>query len=100
MSAIRTSRTPPTPRRFWPKEKQPATRRAACEIYGTEPVARAIEDAFIFEAFSSEYIANLLQQRARFHKQPAALHLTRREDLLDIRLEHPDLSVYERIRDE
>jgi transposase len=73
---------------------------ALSEIYGTEPVARAIEDAFIFEAFSSEYITNLLQQRARFHKQPAALHLTRREDLLDIRLEHPDLSVYERISDE
>ena len=73
---------------------------ALSEIYGTEPVARAIEDAFLFEAFSSEYIANLLQQRARFHKQPAALHLTRREDLLDIRLEHPDLSVYERISDE
>lgn len=73
---------------------------ALSEIYGTEPVARAIEDAFTLEAFSSEYIANLLQQRARFHKQPAALHLTRREDLLDIRLEHPDLSVYERRSDE
>jgi hypothetical protein len=73
---------------------------ALSEIYGTDPVARAIEDAFLFEAFSSEYITNLLQQRARFPKQPAALHLTRREDLLDIRLEHPDLSVYERISDE
>jgi len=73
---------------------------ALSEIYGTDPVARAIEDAFIFEAFSSEYIANLLQQRARFHKAPAALHLTRREDLLEINLEHPDLSVYERISDE
>jgi len=73
---------------------------ALSEIYGTEPLARAIEDAFIFEAFSCEYIANLLQQRARFHKEPAALHLTRREDLLDIRLEHPDLSIYERISDE
>jgi transposase len=72
---------------------------ALSEIYGTDPVARAIEDAFIFEAFSSEYIANLLQQRTRFHKEPAALHLTRREDLLDIRLEHPDLSVYERSSD-
>ncbi len=73
---------------------------ALSEIYGTEPVARAIEEAFIFEAFSSEYIANLLQQRTRFRKQPAALHLTRREDLLDIRLEHPDLSIYESSRDE
>jgi hypothetical protein len=73
---------------------------ALSEIYGQEPVARAIEDAFVFEAFSCEYIANLLQQRARFHKEPAALHLTRREDLLDIRLEHPDLSVYERMNDD
>ena len=73
---------------------------ALSEIYGTDPLARAIEDAFLFEAFSCEYIANLLQQRARFHQEPAALHLTRREDLLDIRLEHPDLSVYERISDE
>jgi transposase len=73
---------------------------ALSEIYGTDPVGRAIEDAFIFEAFSSEYVANLLQQRTRFHKEPAALHLTRREDLLDIRLEHPDLSVYERNTDE
>jgi hypothetical protein len=73
---------------------------ALSEIYGTDPVGRAIEDAFTFEAFSSEYIANLLQQRARFHKQPSALHLTRREDLLEINLEHPDLSVYERISDE
>jgi len=73
---------------------------ALSEIYGHEPVARAIQDAFVFEAFSCEYIANLLQQRARFHKEPTALHLTRREDLLDIHLEHPDLSVYERMSDD
>jgi len=68
---------------------------ALSEIYGPEPVARAIEDAFFLEAFSSEYITNLLQQRTRFHKEPSALHLTRREDLLDITLEHPDLSIYQ-----
>jgi transposase len=72
---------------------------ALSEIYGTEPIAGAIEDAFVFEAFSCEYITNLLEQRARFHQEPAALHLTRRQDLLDIRLEHPDLSIYERIND-
>lgn len=69
---------------------------ALSEIYGTAPVARAIEDAFRFEAYSCEYIENILQQRTRYHKEPAALHLTRREDLLDIRLECPDLSIYER----
>ena len=68
---------------------------ALSEIYGTEPVARAIEDAFFFEAFSCEYIANLLEQRTRFQPEPAALHLTRRQDLLDISLEQPDLSIYQ-----
>jgi transposase len=67
---------------------------ALSEIYGDEPVARALEDAFYFEAFSCEYITNLLEQRARLQTEPAALHLTRRQDLLDLSLEHPDLSIY------
>lgn len=54
------------------------------EIYGTELVARAMEDAFSFQAFSCEYIANLLEQRSRRLPEPGALHLTRREDLLDL----------------
>src|SRR5690606_9416699 len=33
---------------------------ALSEIYGSEAVARALEDACHFQAFSSEYIANLL----------------------------------------
>jgi transposase len=33
---------------------------ALSEIYSPEAVARAMEDAFVFEAFSCEYIANLL----------------------------------------
>jgi transposase len=69
---------------------------ALSEIYGSEPVSRAIEDAFTFKAFSCEYIANLLEQRARFTPEPGALHLIRNEDLLDIDIEQPDLSIYER----
>ena len=53
-----------------------------------------MEDAFIYEAFSSEYIANLLEQRARFTPEASALHLTRSEDLLEVSLEPPDLSIY------
>lgn len=67
---------------------------ALSEIYGPEAVARALEDAFTFQAFSCEYIANLLEQRARRLPQPGALHLTRREDLLDLTVEVPDLSIY------
>jgi hypothetical protein len=67
---------------------------ALSEIYGADKVARVMEDAFTFQAFSCEYIANLLEQRARNLPEPGALHLTRREDLLDIKLEQPDLSIY------
>jgi len=68
---------------------------ALSEIYGEEPVARAMEDAFCFQAFSCEYIANLLEQRSRPMPEPGALHLTRREDLLDLTVEQPDLDIYQ-----
>lgn len=68
---------------------------ALSEIYGVEAVARAMEDAFFFEAFSCEYIANLIEQRSRPLPEPGALHLTRRSDLLDLDVEQPDLSIYQ-----
>jgi transposase len=68
---------------------------ALSEIHGRENIARAIADAFEFGAFSSEYIANILEQRARLMPEPGALHLTRREDLLDIEMPEPDLAIYE-----
>ena len=67
---------------------------ALSEIYGLDPVARAMEDAFVFQAFSCEYIANLCEQRSRHLPEPGALHLTRRSDLLDLEVEQPDLSIY------
>ena len=67
---------------------------ALSDIYDPQAVARAMEDAFTYEAFSSEYIANLLEQRARFTPEASALHLTHREDLLEVSLEPPDLSLY------
>lgn len=69
---------------------------ALSEIYSTEAVARALEDAFTFQAFSCEYIANLLEQRTRHLPKPGALHLTRREDLLDLTVEPPDLGIYQK----
>lgn len=70
---------------------------ALSDIYGVEAVARAMEDAFTFQAFSCEYIANLLESRARQLPEPSALHLTRRQDLLEIEVPEPNLSVYEGI---
>jgi transposase len=68
---------------------------ALSEIYGTDAVARAMEDAFAFQAFSCEYIANLLESRQRLLPEPAALQLTRRQDLLELEMPEPDLTVYE-----
>ena len=68
---------------------------ALADIYGDAPVGRAIEDALVFEAFSCEYIINLLDSRARALPEACALQLTRRQDLLDITLAKPDLSLYE-----
>ncbi len=68
---------------------------ALSETYGVEAVQRALADAFHFQAFSAQYIANLLQQRQRHLPEPGALHLTRPSDLLELELPAPDLSVYE-----
>jgi transposase len=68
---------------------------ALSEIFGAEPVARAIEDAHALGAYSCEYIANLLEQRRRFLPEAGALHLTRQSDLLELDLPEPDLSHYE-----
>jgi len=67
---------------------------ALSEIYGREATARAMEDAFTYQAFSSEYIANLLEQRAQTPPVAGTLHVTHREDLLRLHLESPDLSIY------
>jgi len=67
---------------------------ALSEIYGEQSVQRAMEDAFAFQAFSCEYIANLLEQRTRKIAEPGALHLTRRQDLLEITVEKPDMEIY------
>jgi len=73
---------------------------ALVELYGAEPVARALADAHHFQAYSCEYIANILEQRQRQLPEPGALHLTRAADLLDLELPEPDLSVYDRDDDD
>lgn len=69
---------------------------ALAEIYSPKDVDRAIRDACAYQAFSSEYIANLLEQRRRLKPQPGTLHLTRREDLLELDIEKPDLNIYDK----
>jgi transposase len=68
---------------------------ALSEIYGPAKTDRALQDALAFEAYGCEYIANILEQRERTSGPPAALHLTRRQDLLDLDLPPADLTPYE-----
>ena len=68
---------------------------ALSQIYGSDKVARALDDALKFEALGCEYIANILEQRERQPVVPSPLHLTRRQDLLDLDLPPADLNLYE-----
>ncbi len=67
---------------------------ALCDRYGRQKTASAMEDALELEAFSSEYIANLLEQRERFTPAESPLHLLRNRDCLDIEIKPTDMSVY------
>jgi hypothetical protein len=67
---------------------------ALADVYGTEKVARALADALVYQAFSSDYISSILEQRERRLPEPGPLHLTRKQDLLDLQLPDPDLSIY------
>lgn len=68
---------------------------ALSQIHGPDKVVRALQDALLFEAIGCEYIANILEQRQHPGLSPGALHLTRRQDLLDLEIAAPDLSPYE-----
>ena len=68
---------------------------ALADIHGDEAVARAMVDALAFEAFSSEYIAHLINARTRQLPEPSPLVLMRRQDVLDLDLPPADLSAYE-----
>ena len=69
---------------------------ALSEIHGEEDTARALADALHFGALGSEYIANLLESRARLTADPGPLHLTRPGDALELDLPDPDLADYDR----
>ena len=69
---------------------------ALAEIHGDAAVARAIVDGLEFQAFSAEYVANMLEMRLRVLPEPAALQLTRHSDLLEMDLPAPDLSRYDK----
>ena len=67
---------------------------ALVDVYGQEKVARAMEDAMEYQAYSSDYISNILEQRERRLPEPGPLHLARKQDMLDLQMPDPDMSIY------
>ena len=70
---------------------------ALTDIYGADKVTSAIDDAIILQAYSSEYIANILEQRERFTPKATSLHLTRKQDMLEVDFEKTDIEIYNKI---
>lgn len=62
--------------------------------YGAEAVAAVIESAHELGAYSSDYIVNLLEQRARRLPEAGPLHLTRAPEALELELPAPDMTPY------
>ena len=60
-----------------------------------QAVVRALTDTHELQAYSGEYIANLLEQRRHFQPEPGALHLTRAQDLLELDVPEANLDIYE-----
>lgn len=68
---------------------------ALSELYARDDLARALADALAFAAYRAEYIANLLEQRARTPlDEPPPLQVPRAGDWLELDLDPPDLSIY------
>jgi len=73
---------------------------ALAQIHGSEALLRALDDGLELQAFSAEYIANILEARGRALPEAAPLQLIRAHDLLELELPAPDLSIYDRDDDE
>ncbi len=70
---------------------------ALTDIYGADKVTAAIDDALELQAYSCEYISNILEQRQRLTPKATSLHLLRKEDLLDVDFKKNDIEAYNQI---
>ena len=67
------------------------------EIFGRDPVARAIADAHEHHAYAADYVLNILHARKRMTDTPASpLSLVRNADLLKLQLSEPNLNAYDK----
>ncbi|MFA5058781.1 MAG: IS21 family transposase [Opitutaceae bacterium] len=67
---------------------------ALAAIHGRDQTARVLADALEHGAFAADYILSILTFRARARPEPGPLHVTRRQDLLELAIPEPDLELY------
>jgi transposase len=72
---------------------------ALAEVHGRDQAARALADALEHRAFAADCILALLRTRRNIQGEPGPLHVTRRQDLLDLTVPEPDLTIYQRCTD-
>ena len=66
------------------------------QLYGADKVTTALADSHLGGAYSSDYIHNLLTARRKIRELTSPLQLQRNQDLLDLQLDEPDLTQYDR----
>lgn len=64
------------------------------EKFGRDPVSEIMRDMIHFDVFRAEYIEHRLARSAAGKASHGKLHVPRAKDLLDIKLEQPDLGIY------
>jgi hypothetical protein len=64
------------------------------EMFGRDLVSEIMKDMSHFGVFRAEYTEHRLAQAASGNIPGGRLHVPRAQDLLKIRLEQPDLSIY------
>jgi transposase len=68
---------------------------ALASVHGRDQTARVLADALEHDAFAADYVLSILSFRARVRPDPGPLHVTRRQDLLEISIPEPDLDLYD-----
>jgi transposase len=68
---------------------------ALAGVHGRDSAARVLADALEHRAFGADYVLSILNVRARGLPEPGPLHVTRRQDLLELAVPEPDFDVYD-----
>lgn len=68
---------------------------AMTDIYGRKAVAAALGDLLEFGVFRAEYVEQKLLMASADKPQRGTLHVPRAEDMLNLKIEQPDMKLYD-----